>query len=135
MLGLGAVGADEFAMKAVGLVPAAAYFAGVVGREERADDELARLDRGDVGADVFDDADVLMAHGGGPGDGVDAAVVPEIRPGYAGGGQADDGVGGMLQFRVVAVFEADVAGGVDDCTAHGLRSFVGWAVGGELGFC
>ena len=47
---------------AAGLVAGPADLAGVVGGEERADDEVADLDGRDVGADLVDDADVLVAH-------------------------------------------------------------------------
>ena len=50
---------------AAALVAGPADLAGVVGGEERPDDELSRLDRGHVAADLFDDADVLVPHGVG----------------------------------------------------------------------
>ena len=62
VLGLGTDGAHQLGVHAAGLVAGLADFAGVVGGEERADDELAGLEGGDVGADFFDDADVLVAH-------------------------------------------------------------------------
>src|SRR3978361_435296 len=75
VLGLGAVGTDELTVDAVGLVTGLADLAGVVGGEERTDHELAGLDRGDLGADFFDDADVFVAHRGGLLGGGDGAVV------------------------------------------------------------
>ena len=59
-LGLRRTGA--FIVDAGRLVPDPAYLAGVVGGDERSDDELARLDRADRAADVLDDAGVLVAH-------------------------------------------------------------------------
>src|SRR3712207_7086295 len=75
------------------LVASPADLAGVVGGEERADDELARLDQTYLAADLLDGADVLMAHRGRPFDRLDAAVGPEVRAAHAGEGQSDDGVG------------------------------------------
>jgi hypothetical protein len=56
VLGLAAARADELAVQAVALVAVAAVRAGVVGGEEGAHDELARLDLRDLAADFFDDA-------------------------------------------------------------------------------
>src|SRR5215217_3330254 len=66
------------------LVAGPADLAGVVGGEERADDELARLDQTYLVAHLLDDADVLMAHRGRLVDRLDAAVGPEIRAAHAG---------------------------------------------------
>jgi hypothetical protein len=79
-LGLGADGADELAVDAGALVAGVADLAGVVRGEEGADDELTRSDRRDSAADLLDDAYVLVTHGGGSLDGVDAAVRPQVRP-------------------------------------------------------
>ena len=56
--------ADELAVLARRLVAGLAVGAGVVGGEERADDELPRLDRRDRAADLLDDAAVLVPHRG-----------------------------------------------------------------------
>ena len=82
-------------LHAGGLVAGPADLAGVVGGEERADHELAGLDAGDLAADLLDDADVLVAHRGGSVDWLDAAVGPQVGPAHAGGGDADDRVGGF----------------------------------------
>lgn len=74
VLGLGA--ADELAVQAGRVVPVLAVGAGVVGGEEGADHQLAGLDDGHIAADLFDDAEVLVAARGGFGDVVDTAVVP-----------------------------------------------------------
>src|SRR5437764_12256037 len=50
---------NEHAVLAARLVTDPAVGTGVIGGEERADDELAGLDRGDGTPDVFDDAAVL----------------------------------------------------------------------------
>lgn len=117
-LGLAAFGADELAVQAVGLVAVPAVGTGVVGCEERADDELARLDRVDVAADLLDDADVLVTERGGPVDPVDAAVVPQVRAAHTGRGGADDRVGRFDDLRVVALLEAHVPGSVQNSSAH-----------------
>jgi len=49
---------------------------GVVGREERTDDELAGLDGGDCAADLLDNAAVLVSHRRRLGNRIDAAVWP-----------------------------------------------------------
>src|SRR5207237_3436538 len=90
---LGADGADELAVDAGALVAGPADLAGVVRGEDRADHELARLDRAHFGADVFDDADVLVAPRRRALDGFDAPVGPQVRPADAGGGEAADGGG------------------------------------------
>ena len=62
-LGLAAGRGAGLPLDARGLVAAPADLAGVVGGEERADDELAGLERADLAAHLLDDADVLVAHG------------------------------------------------------------------------
>ncbi len=89
-----------------------------VGGEERADDELAGLDGGDLGANLFDDAAVLVPYRRRLVDGVDAVVVPQVRAAHAGSGHADDRVGRVDEFRVVTLFEADVAGGMKNGSSH-----------------
>jgi hypothetical protein len=96
-----------------------------VGGEERADDELAGLDGGDVVADLLDDADVLVPDRGGAVDLLDAAVGPQVRPAHAGRGEADDGVGGLNDLRVVAFLDADVPGGVEDSSSPDVSPGVG----------
>src|SRR5206468_11655614 len=88
---------------------------------------------GDVGADFFDDADVLVTHRCGSVDGFDAAVGPQVRAAHAGRGDLDDGVGRVLDARVVAGIETDIAGGVEDCSSHGRSPWLpfGGADGGR----
>jgi hypothetical protein len=105
------------------LVAGAADLAGVVGGEEAADDELPRFDGADVAADLLDDSGVLVSDRGRPVDVLDAAIAPQVQAADAGGGQADDRVGRLLDLRVRAVFDADVAGRVQNCSSHG------WLVG------
>src|SRR5919206_3441233 len=102
------------------LVAGPADLAGVVRREERADDELARLDQAHLAADLLDDADVLVAHRGRPVDRLDAAVGPEVRAAHAGDRQSDDGVGLLDDRRVGALLEAHVPGAIKNCSSHDL---------------
>src|SRR5262249_48484792 len=115
----GADGTDQLGVHAAGLVAGLADLAGVVAGEERADDELPGLDGVDVAADLLDDADVLVPHRGWPVDRLDAAVGPQVGAAHAGGGEADDRVGGLFDRRVVAVLDADIARGVEDDSSHG----------------
>src|SRR5437879_3090129 len=92
--------------------------AGVVGSEERSDDELSRLDRFDRAADLLDDAAILMSHWGRSGDGVDAAVGPKIGPAHAGRRDPDDSVGRLHDRWRIAVFETNVARAVQNSCLH-----------------
>src|SRR5436190_18075116 len=60
--GLRSDGADGFAVNARALVAGPTDLARVVGGKERADHELAGLDRADGATDLLDDADVLVTH-------------------------------------------------------------------------
>ena len=91
---------DELAVHARRLVAVPAVGARVVGRGERADDELPRLDRPHGAADLLDDAAVFVPHRGGPVDGLEPAIRPEVRPAHAGGRDADDGVRRLDDSRV-----------------------------------
>src|SRR5215213_1098934 len=102
------------------LVAGPADLAGVVGGEERADDELARLDQTYLVAHLLDDADVLMAHRGRLVDRLDAAVGPEIRAAHAGERQSDEGVGLLDDRRVGTLLEAHVPGAIKNCSLHDL---------------
>ena len=72
---------------------------------------------------LLDDADVFVAHRDRPGGVFGAAVRPQVRPADAGGGDADDRVGGFDDGRLLAVLDANVAGAVHDVTTHGGCSF------------
>src|SRR5207244_419591 len=93
------------------------------GGEERPDHELAGLDVLDGTADLLDDADVFVSHRRGPLDGLDAAVGPQVRSAHAGGGEPDDGVGGLDDPGVGTVVDPDVVGGVEDCSSHEMFPF------------
>lgn len=53
-----------------------------------------------------------------------AAVGPEVGAADAGGGDADDGVGGLDEGGTFDVFDSDVAGGVQHDSAHEV--LLGW---------
>jgi hypothetical protein len=74
----------------------------------------------------LDHANVLVGHRGRLSNGLDAAVVPQVRPARADGGHPDDRVGQLLGLRVGTVLEAGVDGSVDDCSALEKCSFC-WA--------
>jgi hypothetical protein len=86
--------------------------------KKRADHELAGLDVLDLAADRLDNPGVLVTHRRGSLDGFDSPVGPQVRTAYAGGGQADDGIGGFDDLRVGALFDAHVMGGVQDGSSH-----------------
>jgi hypothetical protein len=87
--------------------------------------ELARLDVLDLAPDLLDDAGVFVAHRGRPVDRVDPAIGPQVRAADAGRGQADDRVAWFDDLGVVAFFNPDVAGGIQDSTTHGWVPFSG----------
>ena len=119
VLGLGADVAHQFALHAAALVARLTDLAGVVGRDERSNNELARLDIADAAADFFDDTDVFVTHGCVV-DVVDAAVRPEIRTADARRRQPDDRVRRADDVGVVAVFDAHVAWSMHHHATHWL---------------
>ena len=129
LLGLGAdAGVHELGVHALGLEPGLADLAGVVGDDERSDDEVARLERLHRVADLLHDADVLVAHQRVV-DGLDAAVGPQVGPADAGRGQADDGVGRLDDPRVLSLLDSDVTGSVHHNSTHRGRSSVKSSLG------
>ena len=100
------------------LVSDMAVGTGVVGREERTDDELTALDRLDGASDLLDDAAVLVSHWGGLSSRLNAAIRPQIRPAHARGRDSDDGVRRLDDFRNLAFLEAYIARPVQDSSSH-----------------
>src|SRR5882762_2757030 len=100
------------------LIAGLAVRTGVVGGEERTDDELARLDCSDSATDLLDDAAVLVPHRGGLGDLVDAAVAPEVGPADARRGHLDDGVRRLDDPRDFALLETHIARSVQNSSSH-----------------
>jgi hypothetical protein len=111
--------ADELGLLAGRLVAVLADGAGVVGREERADDELARPDRPDRAADFLDDAAIFVPHRCRRGDRLKAAIGPKIGATHAGRRDLDDGVGRLDDPGQVAFLEAHIARAVKDGSLHG----------------
>src|SRR5207249_7920465 len=87
--------ADELLVLTGRLIADLAVGTGVVGGEERTDDELAGFHRGDRATHLLDDAAILVPHGGRRGDRADASVWPQIRPAHTGGRDPDDGIRGL----------------------------------------
>ena len=100
VLGLGADAAHQSGIHAPALVPSPADLAGVVGGEERPDDELSGFDGGHVAADLFDDAHVLVAHRGRGTDLLNTAPWPQVTAADTGRRDTDDGVGRLDDLRV-----------------------------------
>jgi len=113
-----AVPEGRFGVGAGGVQPHAAELAGVVGDRERGDDQVALLDGGDLRADLFDDADELVPHPGGAVAGTHRVVGMQVAAADAGGGDAHQGVGGLLDLAVGDVLDADIACLVHQCCAH-----------------
>ena len=122
-LGLAAGGAEvrvvpEAAVDARGLQAGAAELAGAARDGERRDDEVARLHGRDVGADLLDDADELVADRTAGLVGRGRVVRVQVAAADAGAGHAHERVGGLLDGRVGGVDDADVAGAVDVGGSH-----------------
>jgi hypothetical protein len=115
-----------------GLQAPAAVLAGVVGVDERDHGQVAGLDAGHLRSGLLDHAEELMTY---------LTRVVGVRLGLgrpqvaaADGGQhdADHRVGGLADLRILDVLDADVAGLVQKCRAHGVPSFAAFVVAGVL---
>jgi hypothetical protein len=113
-----AVGRIDAAVHARRRDPVAAVRARVVAKHERSDDEIVVADLLDLGADVFDNADELMADRSRLERRV-AAVEPKVRAADAGQRDAHDGIGGLAQAGVGPVADLDAMGLVEDGCTHG----------------
>lgn len=83
--------------------------AGIVGDDERPDDELAGSNRPHIATDLDDDTAIFMAHVLRRVDGLEAAIRPKVRAANAGSRKLDDGVGGFDYFRFRDFLAANVA--------------------------
>jgi hypothetical protein len=92
--------------------------AAAIAVDERGDDEVASADALDVGTDVLDDADELVADRTDCMVGL-APVVPEVRPADAAEDDAHHGIRGLLDGRVGSIAHGDRAGAVEDRCTHG----------------
>src|SRR4051794_23093337 len=118
---LGADGPHQHPVHAVGLVPGLADLAAVVGGPEGPDDEVADLDGADLGADLLDDADVLVTHDLVL-DRLCAPVGPQVAAADAGRREADDRVCRRDDLGVLAVLDPGVTGSVHNDLTHWMRS-------------
>jgi hypothetical protein len=91
---------------------------GAVGPGERRDDQVARLDRADVGTDRFDDADELVAHSLTGLARLELVVGPEVAAADAGARDADECVCRFDESCVGDVLDPDIAGAVHDSCFH-----------------
>jgi hypothetical protein len=124
-VGLGAESAHRDAVDAGALVAGPADLTGVVGGPERADHELARLDRLHRVADLLDDAGVFVPHRRRPLHVLHASVGPQVRPAHAGGRHTDDRVRRFDDPGRLTLLDAHIARAVHHCSAHHcLLSFV-----------
>ena len=118
LAGVDAPGAPATTVPAGRLQALSAEVAGVVGPDERGDHQIAALEAGDLGADVLDDADELVAH---PAAAVlvrHGLVRPQVAAADACAGDPHDGVGGILEDGVGHVLDAHVAGFVHHGCSH-----------------
>jgi hypothetical protein len=111
------VGRIDAAVDARRRDPVAAVRARVVAIHERCDDEIALADLLDLGADLFDDADELMADRSGLERRV-AAIEPKVRAADAGQRDAHDGIGGLAQAGIRPVAGLDATRPVEDRCTH-----------------
>ena len=110
--------APAAAVAAGDLEPVRAEVAGVVRPHERRDDQVAGSEAGHLRADLLDDADELVAHAAALLAGGHRPVGPQVAAADAGGGDADDGVGGLAQHWVGHVLDTHVAGLIHDGCSH-----------------
>src|SRR6266536_2527832 len=89
-------------------------------RRRTTDDELAWFDRGDCATDLLDDAAVLVPHRGRLGNGLNAAIGPQVRPAYARSRYPDHGIRRFHDRRGGALLETHIARTVENSSSHGL---------------
>jgi hypothetical protein len=106
------------AVEARGVQSLPAEDAGAVGVEERRDDDVAGLDRADVGADGLDDADELVSHAAAAVVVLHRLVRPEVAAADRGAGDDDEGVGRLDECGVGDALDPNVARAVHDGCAH-----------------
>jgi hypothetical protein len=94
--------------------------AGAVAVGKRCDDEVAPGDVADLGADVLDDADELVADRAGL-EGRLAAVVLQVRAADAREHDPHHGVPRLGDHGVGPLLDTDGAGFVEDGSAHGFQ--------------
>ena len=112
------VGAVPASVQARDLQPVSAEHARAVRPDEWGDDEVACLDRVDVGADVLGDADELVAHPAAAFGRLHVSVRPEVAAANRRVGYADERIGRLDDLRVRDVLDADISGSVHQRGAH-----------------
>src|SRR5207253_4481927 len=117
--------ADELPLLAGRLIAGTAMRTRVVGGEELADDELARLERPDSAADLFDDAAIFVSHRRRLSDRLKAAIGPQVRPADARRGYPDDRVRRLDDRGGVALLETKIARAVENSSSHCRLSLPG----------
>src|SRR3954452_12299260 len=95
-----------------------AELAGAVGHGERADDQVTLLDGRPLRAGVLHDTDELVPHSSRAICWGHRAVRPQVAPADAGGGDADESVGGLLDDGIRDILDTDVAGAVHHSCSH-----------------
>src|SRR5207245_5171862 len=116
--------ADELGVLARRLISDLTVRAGVVGGEERSDDELTGLDGGDCAADLLNDAAVLVPHRGRLGDRLDATVWTQVRPTDTRGRYPDDGICRLDDLRRFALPATHIPWPVKQRSSHDLSPFL-----------
>src|SRR5439155_17127449 len=96
----------------------------VVGGEEGTDNEVADLDLLDLASDLFDHADVLVAHRGRLGDRLHAPIGPQIGTAYACRRERDHSIARFKNASVVSLLETNVSWTVQNSTFHCRSSFL-----------
>ena len=113
-----AVACPEAAVPARGLQALAAEVAGAVRPGERCDDEVAGRQGRDLGADLLDDADELVAHRASAGGRRQVVVRVQVAAADAGAHDPHDRVGRLHDDGVGNVLDPDVAGAVHESCSH-----------------
>jgi len=113
-----AVRGPEAAVPAGGLQALTAEVAGVVRPGERGDDEVTRLQNADLGTDLLDDTNELVAHRTALPCRFHLVVRVQVAAADAGAHDPHHRVGGLDQLRVGDGLDPDVAGAVHQCRSH-----------------
>lgn len=92
-------------------------------RVEGGDDQVARPDGADIGANRLDNADKLVAHAVANLAGLHLLVRPEVAAADAGASDPDEGVGRLNDAGVRDSLDTDVAGTIHNRCTHGETPF------------
>src|SRR5207249_2712822 len=98
--------------------PLVAERARAVRERKRYDNDVAAFYRADLGADVLDDADRLVAHRLAGITGLHRRVRPQIAATDASSGHSDHGIGRLNQVGVRDGLDTNIAGTMHDGCAH-----------------